>query len=136
MNLLEIKNQIMYQTNNDAEDLGDFMPHLNAYINEGYDKLVQAWCGEHVDVDNDHYPPLTHDKSMPELPGWTHRAIVDWATWLVYRNGNTGKQNRGVVFRAAAESMHATIAGMMDDEKVVARSTAAKSKRYIHNIPL
>lgn len=36
MNLLEIKNMVMFQTNNDADDLGDFLPYLEDYINEGY----------------------------------------------------------------------------------------------------
>ena len=34
MTLLEIQEHIMHQTNNDADDLGDYLPHLNDYINE------------------------------------------------------------------------------------------------------
>ena len=53
MNLLEIKQHVLFQTNNDADDLGDFLPHLTDYINEGYDKLIVAWCGEHVSDDHE-----------------------------------------------------------------------------------
>jgi hypothetical protein len=28
-----------------------------------------------------------------------HRYLTDWATWLVYRNGNPQKQQRGLAFR-------------------------------------
>ena len=41
MTLAEIKNLIMFQTNNDKDDLGDYLPYLMDYINEGYDRLVQ-----------------------------------------------------------------------------------------------
>ena len=40
MNLADIKSAIMHQTNNDADDLGDFLPYLVDYINEGYDRLA------------------------------------------------------------------------------------------------
>ena len=33
MTLLELKQQVMFQTGNDAEDLGDFQPHLTDYLN-------------------------------------------------------------------------------------------------------
>lgn len=137
MNLLEIKQQIMFQSNNDADDLGDFLPHLTDYINEGYDLLVNAWCGEHVSDDSETYTPLKNDKASPELPGWTHRAITDWATWLIYRNGNVAKQNRGMAYRSSAESIFSTVRGMTNAEKgITARSAAADSRRYFYNIPL
>ena len=127
---------MLFQTNNDADDLGDFLPHLSDYINEGYDKMVVAWCGEHVTADSETYTPLTNDKSSPELPTWTHRAIADWATWLIYRNGNAGKQNRGLLYRQAAEEMFANVRSLMDTGKVVDRTESAKAGRYIRNIPL
>ena len=96
MTLLEIKNQIMHQTNNDAEDLGDYEPHINDYVNEGYDLLVSAWAKSHIDVGK--YDRLEYNMDEPVLPGWTHRAIVDYATWLVYRNGNPQKQQRGMAY--------------------------------------
>lgn len=135
MTLAEIKNLIMFQTNNDKDDLGDFLPYLTDYINEGYDRLMTAWCGEHVSVDSDVYIPLKHDKSQPETPDWTHKAIADWATWLIYRNGSSNKQSRGAVFRSSAEELLSVVKGLTDEQKGVARSAAAKAKRYIFNIP-
>lgn len=135
MNLLEIKNLIMFQTNNDADDLGDYMPYIEDYINEGYDRVVAAFCGQHVSADSDTYTTLSHNKSQPEVPDWTHKAIVDWATWLIYRNGNSNKQNRGFQFRNSAENLLATLRGMTDAQKGVTRSDADKASRYIINIP-
>lgn len=135
MTLAEIKNLIMFQTNNDKDDLGDFLPYLLDYINEGYDLLVHAWCGGHVSVDSDVFIPLRHDKSQPETPDWTHKAIADWATWLVYRNGSPVKQSRGAVFRNSAEEMLRTVRGLTDAQKGLVRSEADKAKRYIFNIP-
>lgn len=102
MTLAEIKNQVMFQTNNDAEDVGDYLPHLLDYINEGYDRLMSVWEKNHIPVNHER---LTEDTDEPELPEWTHRAIADWATWLVYRNGNPQKQNRGMAFRNAFEEV-------------------------------
>ena len=101
MTVAEIKNEVMFQTNNDADDLGDFLPYLMDYINEGYDMLVNAWAKEHPTADHEEYPILTEDTDVPALPVWTHRGLADWATWLVYRNGNQLKQNRGYAFRNA-----------------------------------
>lgn len=137
MNLAEIKAAIMHQTNNDADDLGDFLPFLVDYINEGYDRLVNAWCGDHVSEDSEMYTPLKNDKADPQTPAWTHRAITDWATWLVYRNGNAGKQNRGMAYRMSAESFFNTVRGMTNAEKgITKRSDSADSRRFIYNIPL
>ena len=36
MTVGEIKNAVMFQTNNDTDDVGDFLPYLMDYINEGY----------------------------------------------------------------------------------------------------
>lgn len=95
MTLAEMYDQIMFQTNNDADDLGDFTPHIGDYVNEGYDKLVEAYAGEHVSEDSENYPTLYARGDEPNLPSYSHRAIVDYATYLVYRNGNAVKQNRG-----------------------------------------
>lgn len=121
MNLLELKQQVMFQTGNDAEDLGDFLPHLSDYLNEAYDRLLMACKGRHVD-DEGEYPRLTHDKSQPELPQWAHRALADYATWMVYRNGSPQKQNRGYVFKKAFEEAQI-------------RLRANGGGRYIHGIP-
>ena len=132
MNLLEIKNMVMFQTNNDADDLGDFLPYLEDYINEGYDRLVVVYAGEHVTVDSDLYLPLTHDKSSPELPEWAHRAIADYATWMIYRNGNVEKQRRGQQYLAAFEAMLSKLNGMSEDSTGL--RTVLKVKNFI-NIP-
>lgn len=107
MTLAEIKNQVMFQTNNDAEDLGDYEPHINDYVNEGYDRLVSAWFNGHVSTPN--YDKLEMDMDEPITPEWTHRCLVDWATWLIYRNGNPQKQQRGMVYRSAFDEMIAKI---------------------------
>ena len=120
MNLAELKNAVMNQTNNDADDLGDFLPHLVDYINEGYERLVFASAKQHVSSDSDDYTPLSNDKSSPNLPEWMHRSIADWATWLVYRNGNIQKQNRGYAFRNA----------FLETE-----AKASQRKYYFANIP-
>lgn len=135
MNLLEIKNMVMFQTNNDADDLGDFLPHLEDYINEGYDRLVMVYAGEHVTIDSDLYLPLTHDKSSPELPDWAHRALADYATWMIYRNGNVEKQRRGQQYLAAFESILSRMQGMSVDASTGLRTVlGGKVKKFI-NIP-
>ena len=96
MNVLEIKNEVMFQTNNDIDDLPDFLPHLNDYINEGYDKLVYAYAGEHLSESK--YPTLREGSDSPKLPDWTHRALADYATYMIYRNGNPQKQQRGYAY--------------------------------------
>lgn len=101
MTLTEIRNQVMFQTNNDVDDLGDFMPHLNDYVNEGYDQLVNYFTGGHIMDESNDYAPLSSGGDEPMLPQYAHRAIVDYATYLVYRNGNAVKQNRGQAFLSA-----------------------------------
>lgn len=103
MTTAEIKNMVMFQTNNDADDLGDFMPHLLHYINEGYDLLVEAFAHKHPD------PLLSRDADVPDLPAWSHRALADYATWLIYRNGNPAKQQRGYAFHSAFEAVKAKL---------------------------
>lgn len=109
MTVGEIKREIMHQTNNDVDDLGDFMPYLMDYINDGYDRLVYAYAETHLGGDR---PSLETDADVPLLPEWTHRALTDWATWLVYRNGNPQKQSRGVPF----QSMFYETLGRITDE--------------------
>lgn len=103
MTLKEIKEQVMFQTNNDVDDLGDFEPHLDDYMNEGYDLLIEAAYGKHLGVDG--MEALSKDTDEPGLPAWMHRGLVDFATWLVYRNGNSAKQNRGLAYRQAFEEL-------------------------------
>ena len=122
MNLSAIKQQVMFQIGGDAEDVQDFLPYLTRYINEGYDRLAVTFCGKHVSEEAEEYPPLSHDRSMPQLPEWTHQAIADYATWLICRNGNAQRQARGYAFRQAFEN-------------VESRLRMAQSGRYIHSIP-
>jgi hypothetical protein len=110
MTFAEIKAQIMFQTNNDAEDIEDYLPHVNDYINDGYDRLVKVWTKSHH-IPADDYPVLTEDTDEPNLPEWLHRYICDWATWLVYRNGNPQKQQRGLAYKAAFEEIISQIQG-------------------------
>lgn len=93
MTLGEIKDQIMFQSNNDPEDIEDYLPYVTDYINDGYDRIMVVWQKDHVPGVN--YERLTYDSDEPELPEWLHRYLCDWATWLVYRNGNPQKQQRG-----------------------------------------
>lgn len=105
MTVGQIKNEVMFQTNNDADDLGDFLPYLMDYINEGYDRMVFAWCKKHPAAGDTDWPTLSNDSDVPKTPAWTHRALADWATWLIYRNGNPQKQNRGYPFRSAFDEI-------------------------------
>lgn len=118
MTTAEIKTMVMFQTNNDADDLGDFMPHLMHYINEGYDLLHDAYTRKHPET------LLARDSDTPVLPPWAHRAIADYATWLVYRNGNPSKQQRGYAFRNAFEEVKAQL-----------RESAGGRIRNFFNIP-
>lgn len=105
MNVAELKATVMFQTNNDADDLEDFMPSLMDYLNDGYDRLVCVWAGVHPEESRSDYRPLAEDSDVPATPSWTHSAIADWATWLIYRNGNSQKQQRGYQYRTAFEDM-------------------------------
>lgn len=113
MTLSEIKEAVMFQTDNDRADLGDFMPFLIAYINEGYDRLLYAWKAEHLKPDTD-YPPLMYDQDKPQIPAWAHNGIVDWATWMIYRNGNGARQNRGGIYRSSFQE----IRGRLIDDNI------------------
>lgn len=99
MTVSEIKNTVMFQTNNDADDLEDYMPYLLDYINDGYDRLMYAYEKKHVT------DFLSADTDTPALPEWAHAALADWATWLIYRNGNPQKQQRGYTFRSSFEEI-------------------------------
>jgi phosphatidylethanolamine-binding protein (PEBP) family uncharacterized protein len=110
MTVSEMKDQIMFQTNNDTEDIEDYEPYVLEYLNDGYDRLVMVWAKQHVSKTNATYPALSADIDVPATPEWTHRYIADWATWLVYRNGNPQKQQRGYAFRANFLEMLAKVA--------------------------
>ena len=134
MTLGEIKEQVMFQTNNDADDLEDFEPHVFDYINEGYDRLVKVWDAAHVTIAAGKYTRLTEGSDVPATPDWTHRYLADWATWLVYRNGNPQKQQRGLAFRQSFEDMLAKVA---DEGGASGLNEDGTQKRYrnFRNIP-
>lgn len=132
MTLKEIKDQVMFQTNNDAEDIDDYLPHVDDYINDGYDRLVSAWTKNHVPQED--YPRLTEDDDEPNLPEWLHRYLTDWATWLVYRNGNPQKQQRGMAYRYAFEEVLAKIADQGGADGLNEDGTQKRYRNFI-NIP-
>ena len=124
MNVGEIKNTVMFQTNNDIDDLADYLPYLTDYINEGYDKLMYAYAGEHLSEDK--APTLRAATDSPHLPEWTHRAIADYATYMVYRNGNPQKQHRGYAYLSAFNEAQSAIKGQGGDKG---------KARHFFNIP-
>ena len=132
MTLAEIKDQIMFQSNNDAEDIDDYLPHVLDYINDGYDRLVKVWTKSHIPQTD--YPRLEADTDEPQLPEWTHRALVDWATWLIYRNGNPQKQQRGYAYRSAFEEVLAKISDEGGASGLNEDGTSIQYK-YFRNIP-
>ena len=99
MTVGEIKNQIMFQTNNDTDDVDDYEPYLLEYINDGYDRLVKVYAKVHVSTTSEEFTPLSDNDETPLVPEWTHKYIADWASWMIYRNGNPQKQQRGLAFR-------------------------------------
>lgn len=136
MTLEDIKERVMFQTNNDSDDVGDYLPHLLDYINDGYDRVVEAYAHQHL---GDDYPKLEEpeqgqDSPSPNLPEWMHQCIADWATWLVYRNGNPNKQSRGVPFKTSFEEVLAKIRGQGGEEGINADGTL-KAYLYFSNIP-
>lgn len=132
MTLSEIQAQVMFQTNNDSDDLGDFTPHIDDYINEGYDRIVYIW--DHLHVPSEDYPRLTEDTDAPNLPEWIHRYIADWATWLIYRNGNPQKQNRGMAYRASFEELLTKLSSAGGKAGLNEDGTQKKYSNFI-NIP-
>ncbi|MBP5248626.1 MAG: hypothetical protein J6Y20_10190 [Lachnospiraceae bacterium] len=124
----------MFQTNNDADDLGDYTPHINDYINEGYDRIVVVWDNQHVPSDD--YPLLEDADDQPNLPLWLHRYIADWATWLVYRNGNPQKQNRGAAYRASFLELLSKLADTGGKNGYDEETGEIKKYRNFINIPV
>lgn len=133
MTLSEIRAQIMFQTNNDADDLGDFTPHVDDYINDGYDRIVSVWDHQHVPSED--YPRLSEGIDVPNLPEWTHRYLCDWATWLIYRNGNPQKQQRGMAFREAFLELLSKLSDMGGKDGLNEDGSLKQYRNFI-NIPV
>ena len=108
MTLTQLRNHALFQSNNDAEDLSEFQPAIDNYINEGYDKLTMAYAklhlGQQADDGTTPYSKLANTTDAVALPAWCHRAIGDYATYMIYRNGNALKQNRGIPYLQQFES--------------------------------
>ena len=102
MRLKAIKDLCMFQFNMDGDDASEYLPFLVTYINEGYDKFVRAWTGGRHAGGLD-YPLLAEDNDVPLIPERYHKPLTDWATWCLYRNGNSAKQQRGFQYRTAFE---------------------------------
>lgn len=103
MTLEELKNRVIFQVNADADDLSDYEPHLTGYINRGYNLLLFALVKRRLPSTS--FPELSNDKDTPKIPAWTHGALADYATWLVYRNGNPQKQSRGQAYLYAFQEV-------------------------------
>lgn len=102
MTLNDLEKLALFQTNNDFDDLSEFSPAITQYINEGYDRLTMAYdrlhLGEQKEDGTTPYTKLSNGTDAVTLPDWMHRAIADYATYMLYRNGNALKQNRGIPF--------------------------------------
>jgi len=130
----EIKYHVMFQTNNDADDIGDFEPHIKDYINEAYDRLVNVYKHVHTEFAQVEFPRLANDTDTPLTPEWTHRYLADWATWLIYRNGNPQKQQRGMAYRNAFEAMLSQLADEGGADGLNEDGTRKQIKNF-YNIP-
>lgn len=125
MTIAEIKELAMFQIGNDAEDLADYLPYVDRYLDEGYDLLAYALAKVHPVADNEEYPlPITDTALETVIPVWTHKALADYVTWCLYRNGNTNKQQRGFQFLSAFREVLAQVRSQSD----------ARTKNF-YNIP-
>ena len=96
MTLEELKTRVIFQVNADEDDLDDYEPALTGYINRGYDRLLWALLEKHLPDGG--FVALGAVTDVPKVPEWTHGVLADFATYLVYRNGNPQKQSRGERF--------------------------------------
>lgn len=127
MTLEQLREHVMFQTNNDADDLYEFLPAVDQYINEGYNKLVEAYARTYIDTEGEdgtvQFPSLTHPNDVPRLPEWSHRALGDFATYCIYRNGNQYKQQRGERYLQ-----------MFNDVLYKLRNPANGKRRHFYNL--
>lgn len=96
MTYAEIRGMAMFQTGNDTADYTEYEPSLGAYINEGYGKLLYAY--DKTRVGDETSPALAKDTDAPGIPEHAHRAIADYATYMLYRNGSPERQRRGAPY--------------------------------------
>lgn len=143
MTVKEIKDFIMHQhMDMSPEDALDYLPYLLVYINEGYEKIVQAWAKARVGSKD--FPALISDNDVPNVPERYHKLLCDWATWCMYRNGNAQKQSRGQAYLYAfndglSEIRNAggeAVEGDADGDGIVDRTGRPVSDiRHFHGIP-
>lgn len=143
MKVQEIKDFVMHQfMDMSPDDVTAYLPYLMVYVNEGYEKLVHAWAKVHVGSDD--FPMLVSDNDVPLIPERWHKALCDWATWCMYRNGNQQKQSRGQAYlyafnEALAEILNSggeAVEGDADGDGLIDRTGKPVSDiRHFHNIP-
>ena len=95
MTFANIRDMVMFQTGNDTSDYAEFEPSLSEYINEGYGVIQRDLFRKQVGID---FNRMVAADDTPDIPEALHRSIADYATYMVYRNGNVARQNRGVPF--------------------------------------
>lgn len=100
MTFEELMQRAMFQYNADWDDVEDYAPHVDAYVNDGYDQVLYALTSYHLN-DLEIFVTLENDNDVPGVPEWTHQPIADYATYMLYRNGNPQKQSRGTYFLQA-----------------------------------
>ena len=143
MTVREIRDFILHQhMAMEPEDATDYLPYLMTYINEGYDRLIRAWA--HARIGDADYPMLASDADVPNIPERYHKALCDWATWCMYRNGNSPKQQRGYAYRnafdeAVAEILNSggeAVMGDADGDGLIDRTGEPVADiRHFHAIP-
>ena len=128
MTVLELARQVLIQCNLDTDDLSEYSSQIVTYLNDGYERLYKKWYDKHL-PDAEY---LKTDTDTPNLPIRMHLPLPDWATWLMYRNGNVAKQNRGAAFKIAFEEFLSSVpagGGVTSAEDLKAR---AQSMQFIN----
>lgn len=123
MTVKQLKDMVMIQTNNDLADITEYETQVLSYLNEGHTKLYEKYMGEVPAT------PLANDADESSLPGHMHRYIADWATWRMYMNGNTARQQRGLPFRQSFDAFLSDVkrgGGITDAEKLAARNASLR----------
>ncbi len=121
MNVQETVEMALMQANYGIEDLNDFVPMIYEYVNEGYDKLFYAYTSTHP-------PSKLAMTSDIDLPSFAHKAVADYTTWSLLRNGSQAKQNRGYAYLSAFNEIRAELIQQ-------AIGSAGAGANYFVNIP-
>lgn len=99
MTVGEIKRLVVEQFGQTDDEARPHMPKLTLYINDGYDIMVNAWKPR-THIGDEGFPRMMADDETPQLPIWLHAYLADYATYLIYRNGNAQRQQRGIPYLA------------------------------------